>query len=497
MPHRSAEASSPTIRTKIVATMGPAVGEPRTLRTLLAAGVDVCRLNFSHGELDDHAKMLGIIREQTAKLDRPVALLGDLGGPKIRVGDIDETNDAGGLVVETGDEIVLQREPILGRGTTISCTYPGLIDDVAEGDRILIEDGLLRFVCEHKKPDRLVLRTTAGGVIKTRKGINLPTTNLNLPSITDRDWRCVDFAVEHDLDYLALSFVRSAGDIRQLREHLHYKQSHINIVAKIEKAEAVANIDGILEEADALMVARGDLGVEVDLARVPLIQKDLIERCRRAGKPAIVATQMLQSMVEASSPTRAEVSDVANAIFDGTDACMLSGETSVGKFPVGSVHVMRHVADASEQWQTQHAVKLEGATNAGGMKVSQAAAGAVRKILDTLPCKAVVVYSHSGDTARIFAKQRFPVPVIALTGDPRRLRQMALHYGVLPVPMGPPAHMQALVRDVDGMLQDRELASPGDRIVVVSGRSLGAAGTMNGIILHTVGHEQELDPCDV
>jgi pyruvate kinase len=233
----------------------------------------------------------------------------------------------------------------------------------------------------------------------------------------------------------------------------------------------------------------------MDVAQVPIIQKDLIERCRRAGKPAIVATQMLQSMVDASSPTRAEVSDVANAIFDGTDACMLSGETSIGRFPIGAVHVMRHVFDITESYLTSKGISAEGATDAAALVVSAAAAKAVRRLVETLRCKLVVVYSHSGDTARMFAKQRLPVPVIALSDDERRLRQMALHYGVRPVRMERPVNLQALVRDVDTLVHDRDLADRGDRIIVVAGRSLGSSGTMNGIVIHTVGHEQE-EPCE-
>ena len=484
------------IRTKIVATLGPAVAEGGALRDLLAAGVDVCRLNFSHGEQRDHAAMLHAIRHAAADLGRPVAVLGDLGGPKIRVGPVDEDNPDGGLRVETGGELTIRREQTLGRDGVVSCTYPGLIDDVTPGDRLLIEDGLLRFVCVRETADSVTLRCTAGGVVKTRKGINLPNTKLNLPSITDRDWSFVDWAVENELDYLALSFVRSAGDIEQLRGRLDGEAREIGIIAKIEKAEALADIDRIVEAADGLMVARGDLGVEVDLARVPLIQKDLIDRCRRAGKPAIVATQMLQSMVDNPSPTRAEVSDVANAILDGTDACMLSGETSVGKFPAGSVHVMRHVAEETEKYLLDLDVSHDGPSFAadGPLAVTAAAARAVRRLVESIDCRLIAVYSHSGDTARIFAKQRFGVPVVALSGSPRRLRQMALHFGVRPLDCPRPGNLQSLVGDVERLALDHGLAERGDRIVVVAGRSLGASGTMNGIVIHTVGHD-EGDPC--
>ena len=502
-----AETTAAPVRTKIVATLGPAVAGVEKLRGLLNAGVDVCRLNFSHGELDGHATMLADLREACRDLNRPVAILGDLGGPKIRVGQVDEDNDDGGLCVNIGEELTIQRESLVGRGGTISCTYPGLLDDVAVGDRVLIEDGLLRFVCVRKEPEggaeisRIVLSCTHGGVVKTRKGINLPSTRLNLPSITERDWSCVDWAIENDLDLLALSFVRSADDLRQLRDRLKSRGSDIGIVAKIEKAEAIADIDSILEATDAVMVARGDLGVEMDLAAVPILQKDLIARCRRIGKPTIVATQMLQSMVENSSPTRAEVSDVANAIFDGTDAVMLSGETSVGRFPVGAVHTLRHVATATEGYLlSQDNGRRDGrfatldAPIDPSLAVAAAAAKSVRRLVRSIECKLVVVYSHSGDTARLFATERFSTPVIALSNELGRLRQMALNYGVIPLRMARPANLQRLTEDVDAMVQERGLAVAGDRIVIVAGRSIGAAGTMNGIIIHTVGRDLE-DPC--
>ena len=482
------------IRTKIVATLGPAVEDEARLRDLIAAGVDVCRLNFSHGTLDEHAQTLARVRRCCADLHRPVAVLGDLGGPKIRVGQIDEDNPDGGLRVRPGDELVVQREEVVGRDGVISSTYPGLVHDVEVGDRVLIEDGLLRFLCTDKSPDRLTLTCKVGGVVKTRKGINLPGTKLNLPGITDKDWTCCDWAVENGLDYLAMSFVRTAGDVTQLKAHLGRLNSNVAVVAKIEKAEAVANIDAIVAAADGLMVARGDLGVEMDLARVPLIQKDLIARCRRAGKPAIVATQMLQSMVEHAGPTRAEVSDVANAILDGADATMLSGETSVGRFPVQSVHVMRHVAAVTERGGRPAEVcppapDKRAAGTSAPLEVSAAAARAARQLVDGTEATLVVVYSSSGDTARIFAAERFPVPVIALSDDPTRLRQMALHHGVVPEQLDRPTDLAALVAAVDKLVLGRNLAERGDRVVVAAGRSIGSAGTMNALVIHTLGGE--------
>src|SRR4051794_14491315 len=338
------------IYTKILATMGPACAGVDTLVGLLDAGVDVCRLNFSHGNVEAHAAMLAQIREAAGRTGKHVAILGDLGGPKIRVGQVADQAGTGGIPISPGDDLIIVRNPVVGTDHRISTNYEKFVDDVEVGHRILIEDGLLRFVCTDKDRDAVRARCTAGGVIKSAKGVNLPNTSVDVPSVTDRDWDYVDWAIQNDLDYLALSFVRKADDLKMLRFHLQRKHSTIEVIAKIEKPEAIQDIDGILEASDGLMVARGDLGVEMDVAQVPLIQKDLVRRCQAAGKPVIVATQMLQSMVESASPTRAEVSDVANAIFDGTDAVMLSAETSVGKYPLGAVHTMNHVAEVTEAY---------------------------------------------------------------------------------------------------------------------------------------------------
>lgn len=479
------------IRTKIIATMGPACGDVETILRLLQAGVDVCRLNFSHGDLDGHLLMLRKIREAAARHDHPVAVLGDLGGPKIRLGKIADQGGTGGLPINVGDELIIQRAVIEGRDGRVSSNYQHLVDDVGIGDRVLIEDGMLRFVCTDKNFNELRCQCTIGGILKSQKGVNLPNTAVNIPSITDRDWQCVDWAIENDLDYIALSFVRSADDIHLLRQHLRNKVSSIHLIAKIEKSEAVKAIDGILEASDGLMVARGDLGVEMDVAEVPIIQKDLIRRCQAAGKPVIVATQMLQSMVEQASPTRAEVSDVANAIFDGTDAVMLSGETSVGKFPIGAVHTMAHVAEVTEAYLDQ-TVGREPALKMRTMHLSAAVAKGVWQIVQDLKVKLVVVWSQTGATARIFSKARFPIPVIALSTDHRALRRMSLHYGVISHEMMPKGELTSLVEHVDGIVQEMKYASKGDRIIVVAGSAIGTPGSLNGIIVHTVG-ERWLD----
>jgi len=481
------------IRTKILATMGPACSDVQILHGLFDAGVDVCRLNFSHGSAEAHLQVLRNIHQAALRAETPIAVLGDLCGPKIRLGEIQDVGGTGGMPIEVGDQLIIQRDPIVGRDKRASTNYPGIIDDVRVGDRVLIEDGLLKFVVTEKTSNEIHCQCTAGGVLKTKKGINLPHTPVALPSITDYDWKFVDWAIENDLDYLALSFVRKPDEINLLREHLRNKSSDIQIIAKIEKSEAIEHIDAIIEAADGLMIARGDLGVEMDVAQVPIMQKDLIRRCQAAGKPVIVATQMLQSMIEASSPTRAEVSDVANAIFDGTDAVMLSGETSVGKFPVGAVHTMAHIAQVTEEYIADAGMHKESPLKLKTMQFSAAVANGVRRITEDLKLKLVVVYSQTGATARVFSKSRLAAPIVALSSDHRALRRMALHWGVIPQEMPSPRDMNELLVNVDHMVCERNFAKTGDRIVIVAGSSLGTPGTFNGIVLHTLGERYGME----
>ncbi len=475
------------IRTKMVATMGPACGDVETLLRLFQAGVDVCRLNFSHGALDGHLLSLRNIREAASRYDEPIAILGDLGGPKIRLGQIKDVDGTGGMAIGVGDTLIIQREPLVGENGRVSSTYPALVDEVCVGHRVLIEDGLLRFVCTDKNTNEIICNCTSGGILKSSKGINLPDTTVNVPSITERDWECIDWAIEQRLDYLALSFVRTANDIRELREYLTDKVCDTHLIAKIEKAEAVDHIDEIIDASDGLMVARGDLGVEMDVAEVPIIQKDLIRRCQRAGKPVIVATQMLQSMVEQSSPTRAEVSDVANAIFDGTDAVMLSGETSVGKFPVVTVHMMSHIAEVTEAYLTREDASEQPAPMVKTTLPAGALARGALRIVHDLKAKLVVVWTQTGTTARVFSKHHFPVPIIALSPDHRSLRRMALHYGVIPQEMQATPDLTSLIQRIDEFIITRKYAEPKDRVVIVAGWSPGTPGTMNGLVIHTVG----------
>ncbi|MCY2955195.1 MAG: pyruvate kinase [Planctomycetota bacterium] len=474
------------IRTKIIVTLGPASSSVQTLIRLFEEGADICRLNFSHGSLADHRQMLKNIRQAARHVKEPIAVLGDLCGPKIRLGEIANPD---GMPINSGDILCIQRDPIAGQDLRVSTTYPRFVDDVRVGDRILIEDGLLRFLATDKTADQITCSCTSGGILRSSKGINLPNTPVSIPSITDKDWECADFAIDNDFDYLALSFVRHARDLLTLRAHLQKRKSHIGLIAKIEKAEAIQEIDAIIDAADGLMVARGDLGVEMDLARVPIIQKGLIRRCQKASKPVIVATQMLQSMIIESSPTRAEVSDVANAIFDGTDAIMLSGETSVGKYPSAAVHVMNHIAAVTETYLDTIDHPIHPSVLDKTSALSSAVAAGVWEMVQEIKAKLVVLWSHSGATARVFSKFRFSVPVVAFTNEERTRRQMILHYGVIPRPMSPPDSMKELIAKVDAAVRDQGFASESDRIVIVAGPSMGVPGTANQVIIHTVGME--------
>ncbi|HEX8323158.1 MAG TPA: pyruvate kinase [Tepidisphaeraceae bacterium] len=477
------------IRTKILATMGPAVATPEVLYSIFEAGVGICRLNFSHGSLSEHLETLKVIRETAKRFDHPVAVLGDLCGPKIRLGKVADVGGTGGMPVNVGDEIIVQRDPILGAKGRVSTILETFVDDVKIGDRVLVEDGMLRFLVTEKSRNEIKMSCNVGGILKSSKGINLPSTAINVPSITDRDWECVDWAIENKLDFLALSFVRHANDLELLRSHLQAKKAPmIGLIAKIEKAEAIQELDAIIEASDGLMVARGDLGVEMDASQVPIMQKDMIARCQKAGKPVIVATQMLQSMVEQATPTRAEVSDVANAIFDGTDAVMLSAETSVGKFPIVAVHTLSHTATVTEEYLDTHKPNnAEPPKLARLNNTTTALARGAWRIVNDLKIKMVVIWSQSGQTARVFSKHHFHCPIITLSSDATVLRQLALHYGIITHQMEKPRVMGELFASVDDMLISRKYAAAGDCILLIAGWSPAMPDTMNGIIIHTVG----------
>jgi pyruvate kinase len=470
------------IRTKIVATLGPSSSDPAVIGRLVEAGADVFRINFSHGTDEQHQAMLDAVRRVEAESGQPLAVLADLCGPKIRVRPL----EGGELTLANGDEILIQRRQVgPGAGHRISITLDELIDEVAPGQAILLDDGKLRLeVVEPRPPEEVLCRVVRGGVLKSGKGVNLPHTALSVEALTEKDRADVAWITAgRSFDYVALSFVRRAADVAQLRQLLREHGSSLPIVAKIEKPQALQEIDAIIDAVDVVMVARGDLGVEMDLPSVPVAQKKIARKCRVAGKPCIIATQMLESMTEAPSPTRAEVSDVANAVLDCADAVMLSGETAAGRYPVEAVATMNDVVAAIEAY---HDATVSPAPVASAAAPTVAAlASAVRELLGRLDIAAVAVFTTSGGTARVLSKNRLPRPIVALSPDPAALRRMQLYYGVDPLlARGTPEHTREVLDMASSYILETGLARSGDQIVVLSGRPMNTPGTTNTLVIH-------------
>ncbi len=469
-------------RTKIVVTLGPASASPEVFAKLVDAGISVARLNFSHGTNEQKKQYLDTIR--VCSMNRPVAIMADLCGPKIRIGQIVDN----AMPLEAGDTVTIQREPLVGQKFVISSNYACLVDDLQVGQRVLIDDGAIRMIVMEKMANAVKCQVTTGGILQSNKGLNLPSTHVNLPSITDKDWRDVDFAIENKLDYIALSFVRFADDIRALRKYLDSRGARIHIIAKIEMPQAVENLQSIVEVSDAVLVARGDLGVEMDLTAVPIIQKEIVAAAHEAGKPVIVATQMLQSMVDNPTPTRAEVSDVANAIFDGADAVMLSGETAVGKYPAGAVLVLTEIAQHTEEYIFRKGMQPPPPKLLQMVHHRTAAiAHGARAIVQDINAKLVVVWSQAGGSARYLSKNRFAVPIVALATDTAAVRRMALYYGIIPLQAEIPGHFDDLPLLVDRICAENQFAEPGDRVIIAAGAPLGIVGVTNSLSVHTVG----------
>jgi len=444
----------------------------------------VFRINFSHGSDEQRAEFLGNIRRVEKELGGPLAVMGDLCGPKIRVGAI----VGGGVLLADGQEIVIERElkGVEGDAQRISTTLGELIDAARQGQMILLDDGKLRLrVVRAEPPERIVCQVARGGVLGSGKGVNLPNTDLALPALTEKDRRDAVWIARREFDYVALSFVRTARDVLQLRELLDAAGSDARIVAKIEKPQAVENIEEIVQAADAVMVARGDLGVEMDLPAVPVAQKRIANLCRREGTLCIVATQMLESMTNSPTPTRAEVSDVANAVLDHTDAVMLSGETAVGKFPSASVRMMNQIVRHVQSYYDETAEPMR--VNYAGARTEAALASAVREIMAVERIAAVAVYTATGTTARLFAKSRLKCPILGLAPSAAVARRMCMYYGVAARQAAAPEHTRQVLALAEKFAVQLGVAESGDRIVVVSGRPVGQAGSTNTLVVHTVG----------
>jgi len=487
---------TPFILTKIVATLGPASADPEILVRLIEEGARVFRINFSHGSFDSFERLLQGVRQASRDTGIPVCAMGDLSGPKIRLGKVCE----GGVILRAGTAVEFQcRDIIAGQSVTgdeniaFSTTYPSFIDEVEPGHRLLIDDGMIRMLVIEKsgedKNRRLICRVTVGGPVTSAKGINLPDTDISVPPLTEHDCRCVDWAVKHGVDYLALSFVRRAQDVRDLKARLNQTATTIPIVAKIEKPQALDDLDAIVQEADAVMVARGDLGVEMDLTRVPVIQKQIIARAHDYGKPVIVATQMLQSMIESPTPTRAEVSDVANAIYDGADAVMLSGETAVGQYPVHAVHIMGKIAKTVEE-QLANTPQLMGKPPRhlqGSQHRTAALAHGVHVVVSDLKTKLMGVWSQNGGGARYLSQNRPLIPIIAASSDTAVLCRMNLLFAVVPVLMDKPNNLESYADQIDRLIRDRGWGKAGDQVVLLAGEPIGTPGVTNTLLIRPLG----------
>ena len=465
-------------RTKIVATLGPASNSADVVRRLIGAGMDVARLNFSHGTHEEHARNIGILRAISKELDTPVTILQDLSGPKIRVGQL----PGGEQTLSVGSTISLVPEAdFAGREQAIPLDYPDLAESVKPGMRVLLDDGLLELEVIEVAGREVRCRVLEGGVLKSRKGVNFPQLSLPLPSLTEKDKRDLEFGLAQKVDWMSLSFVRSAADMRTLKQLLAAKGARMPVIAKIEKPQAIENIDGILREADGVMVARGDLGVEVSAEKVPMLQKQIIEKCNRLGLPVITATQMLESMIHEPRPTRAEASDVANAIIDGTDAVMLSGESAIGAFPVRAVDMMVRIASEVEARIEFKAYQSSDPTDVHAL--SQAATDIGKNVA----LRAIVVLTTTGDTARLVAAERSKVPLIALTTDPRAYHSLNLFWGIKPLLVqGAPSSFEGLVAYAEAALRARKVITSGDKILVIGGVPAGRPRGSNFLKIHSV-----------
>ena len=470
-------------RAKIVATLGPASNDPDTIRRLINAGMNVARLNFSHGSYDDHRRTFDAVRQAAEEAGRAVAILQDLQGPKIRV----HTMEGGGVTLTDGQRFrfITDRE-IVGDETQASISYKALDRDAAPGDEILLDDGLLKMVVKDTSPGAVDAEVVIGGVLKDKKGVNLPNTSITIPSLTDKDRADLEFGIELGVDYIALSFVRSSLDIHQLRAYLPKEGPRPAIVAKIEKPQAVLALREIVEATDAIMVARGDLGVEMQPEQVPIIQKRALDLANELGKISITATQMLESMTVNARPTRAEASDVANAIYDGTDAVMLSGETASGKYPVESVQMMRRIIEEVES--TNFFRPPVAAVRSDGL-ISQreSVARAVTAAAEALNVRVIACFTMTGRTARLIAAKRPRQQVLAFTPKRISYNQLALYRGITPVLTEMRNDTDGLIALVEEELIRAELVSHGEHIVLVMGVPAGTGVPANLIKFHEVG----------
>ena len=461
-------------KTKLVCTIGPASASPAIIEELLRTGMNVARLNFSHGTHEEHAGYIKAIRKVSSKLNIPVAILQDISGPKIRTGKLKSKE----VRLKENASFTLTTRKGIGDKSGVCVNLSELADNVKKGDIIYLDDGAIKLEVVKVTAAEVKCRVVVGGILGWEKGVNIPGVNLKIPSVTEKDFKDILFGIEHEVDFIALSFVRKADDVLRVRRFIKKKGADIPLIAKIEKWEAWEHLDKILAVSDGLMVARGDLGIEVPIEKVPLIQKEIIRKCNRVGKPVITATQMLQSMINSPQPTRAEVTDIANSIFDGTDAIMLSGETAVGRYPVEAAQVMLKIALTTEASLPYGKMLLDKGANLVP-QTDDAISYAACHTAHQLGAAAIVAFTSSGSTARRVSKYRPGIPIVAATPSPRQRRRLLLSWGVRPYEVPEPPDMLDLFAQGAKLCVKAGVAKKGDLIVITAGLPLAVAGTTN------------------
>jgi len=475
-------------RAKIVATIGPASRDKQTIRNLIQAGMNVARINFSHGTLEDHAESIQIIRQEATQLDTSVTIMQDLQGPKIRTGDL----KAGQAKLVRGEEFILTTKPVQGDDSIVSVDFPNLPQSVKPGNRILLDDGHMELVVEKISSDSVITEVLLGGTLKPNKGVNLPGASLDLRAFTKKDRQDLVFGLEQDVDAIALSFVRSKDDVVRLRweiERIDSDKSDTPIIAKLERPEALEELHEIIHASDGVMVARGDLGVEMSPQVVPIAQKRIIQLANRHMITVITATQMLESMMHNPRPTRAEASDVANAIFDGSDAVMLSGETAVGKYPLKSVEMMdaviKHAEEHMAEWGQARTKFSEDIPHDDALFITQAAC----ELAQDRDVAAIAVFTTSGRTARLMSKGRPIVPILAFTPVERTYQRMGLLWGLSPYLVPHADTVEDMLNHVESAILSATPIQSGQEVVLIAGFPIGAKGPANFALLHTIGKQ--------
>jgi len=468
---------------KIVCTLGPASNSPDMIVRMMRAGMDVVRLNFSHGTHEDHARTIRRVREASARLSRPIAILADLQGPKIRTGSL---HDKQPVLLRTGQRFTISIRSMVGTAAGVSTTYKRMPREVSRGDRILLGDGLIELRVLSTTSTSVLCEVVNGGLLGENKGINLPGVKLRIPAVTAKDHDDLKFALENGANFIAVSFVRRAEDVLLAKTAVSRAKKDVPVIAKLEKPEAIENLDAILHVADGVMVARGDLGVEMNPEKVPVVQKQIIAKACQARRPVITATQMLESMTQNPRPTRAEASDVANAVFDGSDALMLSAETASGAYPLEAVQMMDRIIREAEA-NNAHILRPDPAQ----FNIAETASELICHASEELQMKVIAVFTESGFTARLVSKHRPRRPIIAFSTIQETRRRLALYWGVFPRTIGKVQNIEELVQSAEKRLLEEKLVQRGDVVGIVAGTPLFVGGTTNFMKFHVIGNKEE------